>query len=247
MMMKLTGLKIQAQMKMLLPVFGVSLLTTLCWWIFGSIDAAWAQMIDRILVIAALFLSVLPLMGSVLLAWMDFYHSFFGNRAYLIRTLPLSRVQIYWSCLLSDIFCLAVCMAWMVLTMLWSAVLAAGWVEITQILNSTEGVIWLFAAAMFLQMLFIELCGFGGGLLGFRMTSSKLPWAIGTGILVYFACNLILGIPLITYMVQADLEGMVSMETIRRVVLLIFCMYMVINTVLTGLEVWVAKGRTDVE
>lgn len=247
MMMKLTGLKIQAQMKMLLPVFGISLLTTLCWWLFGSIDAAWAQMIDRILVIAALFLSVLPLMGSVLLAWMDFYHSFFGNRAYLIRTLPLSRVQIYWACLLSGLFCLFICMAWMVLTMLWSAVLAAGWPEITQIINSTEGALWIFLLAMFLQMLFIELCGFGGGLLGFRRISSKLPWAIGTGIVIYFACNLIMGIPLIAYMVQNQLDGSVSIAVMRTMVLLILFMYLVIDTVLTAMEIWLAKGRTDVE
>lgn len=246
-MMKLVLGKIRIQMKTLLPVMGVSLVISALWAVFGNMDAMWAQMFSRFLMAAALICCILPLLGSILLSWMDFYNSFYGSRSYLIRTLPFSRDQIYFSCLLSDLICLIISVLWIVCTLWGGAALAAGFEEVRALVDSTDGILWLFVFAMLLQVIFIELCGIGGGIFGYRMNSSKLACSVGYGILIYFIGNLLMSVPLFGLIFQLDGSEAVTIAQMKQVLWLIAGLYLVINAVLIGMQAVLIRGRTDVE
>lgn len=246
-MMNLFFYKFKNQFRVLLPIMAISLIVTIFWYLCGLSDQPILQIICKILSAAAMTTAFLPLMATILLSWLDFYNTFFGRRAYLIRTLPFSRSGLYVCSVLCDLLCILICLVWPFL-ILGSAMAAAdqfGFFELY--LQETGRFILLFACAMFLQAMFIELCGLTGGLFGFRMNQSRLPWSVGFGILIYFIGNLLM-VPVILIYVGGNLDtAVIPTDMIGGLLWLIIGAYSAVNLILLLLDEYLVHGRTDVE
>ncbi len=239
--------KLKNQFKLLLPIMGISLIVTFFWYLTSLSDNTIMQILAKLLSAAAFITTFLPLTASVVYSWFDFYNTFFGRRAYLIRTLPFSRGQLFGITLANDIFCLILSILWPVLVLGGTFCLAdeTGFAEL--FLEEWGKFIVLFLVALVCQALFIEQCGFTGGLFGFRMKESHLPWSVGIGILTYFVGNLVMTPAIFIYLGGDVNNPALAEESISGLLWLIIGVYLVVNLILLILDLVLVRGRTDVE
>lgn len=131
-MMKLIGFKLQEQAKVQLWLYGVSLIFIGLFLLMSNIDTSWTHAIARVLILFVLFTACLPMVASMVLSWIDFYNTFYGRRASLIRTLPYSRGKLFAACLLSDLVFLALSIVWIVAAMAVLFGLDTGWQTVSE-------------------------------------------------------------------------------------------------------------------
>lgn len=242
-MTKLFKYKVLRQLRLLLPVACLSLALTTLWLVTGTMEQAVMQIICHVLLAASILTSTLPMFASLLMAWLDFYNTFFSSRAYLARTLPLSKGQLLTTTLLADFFCLALSMAWctgILAFMIRAAVSAA---EFGMILEHTSSFLPLFVGGSFLQLSAYALCGATGMLLGFRKYRQKLAWSLGFGILIYILGMLVM-LPVIWPFTAEDI---VTPAIINQLLTAIVLVYVAFDGLLIAADYGLVKGRLDVE
>lgn len=239
--------KLKNQFKVLLPLMGVSLILAVFWYLSGLSDNRVLQILCKILSMAALFAACLPAIATVILSWMDFYNTFFGRRAYLIRTLPFSRSSLYGCSLLSDLVCILIGIAWPVLFLFCILNIADDMSLMSTIPAELLSPLFKTLIALFMQCLFIEQSGFTGGLLGFRMSQNKLPWSVGFGNLTYVAGNLVMTPAIFIYMGGDLSSSIVPLDVYSGLMTLIVIVYAVVNLALLILDGVLVRGRTDVD
>lgn len=248
-MTKLIGFKLQEQAKIQVWLYGISIIFGGLFLLFSKIDTSWTHAIARMLVLFVLFTACLPMVASMVLSWIDFYNTFYGRRASLLRTLPYSRGKLFAACLLSNLVFLALSILWICAGMVVLFGLDVGWEAVSQFINEYRTLVFCFPLAMLCQEIFIVLCGMGGGILGFRCKDNKLAWSILFGIVIYFVCGLLMVAFLVPQIIGiaegADTVPITAAGSLLQGICLIYALYIAL---LLGIEAWmVSKTRMDVE
>ncbi len=161
--------------------------------LFHNINSSIFQILASIIVILSAMMLVATLIVGMLLFFQSFISSLLGRQAYLIRMLPISRVQIYGTLVLEG---LILALLGTFLTMFWM------WTLITVMAGDLSGNLFsmftqsglapAFFLTIFMQSVFILCCGMFGILFGYRRSGSKMGWSIVTGFVTYYVCQFIM-------------------------------------------------------
>lgn len=179
--------------------YAVVLLCLAGCWVFAVLIEKPAGSFLFVLSFIGVVLGVIAL-ELILLAslWNSMITCFYNKRAMLIRTLPLSRTQIYGTILVNSLLQLMIFGA-MVLLLIRLALSLAPFsrfvLEVSAEMESSQtfSTVWL---AVFcggsLQLVFALFCGFAGILLGYRSRSSRVWLSVGYGLLIYYGTTIVM-------------------------------------------------------
>lgn len=154
-------------------------------------------------------LSIGILVNVITRSWQSFQKNLYGNEAYLMHTLPVTKRQLFSSkilaCLIAIIFSLAVTIfAFLSYTGGINTELA----EMQQALRSAGSSLWQIIATILLELFFVAMCGFAGILIGHRKNDHRGIWSWAAGGALYIGASLlILGVVLIWSLFDSSISS----------------------------------------
>lgn len=247
-MIKLLVYNLKEAQKLILPIFGVSIVSALMSVLLGQVHHTLIQNIANFCALFSILIGLANL--AVFAVWEGkmWKETFFTGPATLYRTLPLSRIELMKACLLAAL-----------LTFLEVSVFLVGpfivldWQEIPTFLRFLPDLTYLFGwfvATFFLEgicaLLVIDL----GLLIGYRFRSSKLGWSILfmgvlwilTGIVVCLALA-----PVLTTNFEALNVNLMPAEPLRQLMKVGTFAYLGVDIVYLGIIYWQLKKGIDID
>lgn len=251
MISKLSFSQFRTQIQRLLPCMGISLVFLVLSLLLQNLHGTGWQILKNLCLIGLFVFSAGTLVVSLWNGVLEFYHSFYSPRAYLTRTLPMSRNQIFTAVFSSSLCSLLVSLVWcvlMVLAAFSSNEEAQGWLEAFR-QPELNGFLFWFGLAFALQMVFYLLCAWVGILFGFDRQKDRIGFSVLFAVLAYFIGEGILiacafgvfsaaGLDMDSIMLLSDFE------TLLRTIALL---YLAAEALYTGLICWKLKKGMDVD
>lgn len=205
-----------------------------------------------ICMIAIIFLLIAITLICFLNAWKKIISCFFNKQAHLIRTLPLSRSQIFWTQmvfqLLFTIFItlLLCCLGWLLMKSYQAKLI----LEING--DDIEQQFVRYFIPLFLIQIFLYFInGTTGILLGFKRPNSKISWSILFGVVIYYALQLIdVGAFFLYFFAQGyNLETLdnASGDVVKQILLVISILMLVSSLILVFIDYRMVKKGIDVD
>lgn len=149
------------------------------------------EILTKIMMVGTLLLILATLLLVYLISWRQLIDTFYSRKAYLMRTIGLTRLQLFASCFLS-FFAVLLLVLVCALAMLASAIVLSGeMVQFRAVLSD----LWTMFAALCLegivQAVMMWLIGVSGILFGYSMKSSHLGWSVLFAIGLYFLSQIV--------------------------------------------------------
>ena len=194
MLKKLFKYEFSNNYKFLLIFYGLAFIFALFTRFFSIFDNSnFLIIISKICFGATISMCFNILINNLMRLWVDFKNSFYGDRAYLIQTLPIKRETIFLSKVLFSVFTLFVSMFVIAISLL-IAIYSKENFEIFKVFlektvesfnTSIFGFILIIILLLFTQFLFILLSGYLGMVIGFRRHDKKMGFSVIYSLLIY--------------------------------------------------------------
>lgn len=179
--------------KILLPVFGISVLFGLLSLALRQVDNTFFQNVSTLFASMAILIGAANVaLGAYLWSGKTFKETFFTGPATLYRTLPLSRTQLLEACLFSALIVFIES-----LFFLFCILCLFDWQTIPALISQLPEITYVFG--WFIATLLVEgICGILvidlGFLIGYRFQSSKFGWSIFFMLVIWMITSLIVGL-----------------------------------------------------
>ena len=205
-MLKLFGYYVKEQQTKLVWLFGISLVLILVSLMLSHFEHPLWLALGSLSMVASLLVCALAVFAVLLISSLQFKDTFYTGPAYLYRTLPFSRLQLFACCFGSALLCLFESMLWLVLM-----VMIRFYADLDGLFASIAGLtdmslLWL-ALAVYLQGTVLLLIGDLGIAFGFSRKSDKLAWSLLGMVGLYVLTNLVMAIGILptTFSAMDDL------------------------------------------
>lgn len=220
-------------------------------WIFAGVYEKPGGMFLFSLSLIGVILGMIAL-EFVLLAslWSEMISCFYSQRAMLIRTLPLSRTQIYGTLLVNSLLQMVIfgSVALLLLRVVLSLEPLSGFVLEMYTEMENSGLLVSFWVEVFcgagLQLVFALFCGFAGILLGYRSRSARVWLSVGYGLLIYYGTTILMTVCLLPgYLIGTAEDPALQVSPFSAAdtglqIIVIMCIVLAIGIVVLGLLVY---------
>lgn len=235
--------------KIVLPIFGFSILFAILCLALRQIPNTFFQNISIFFAMMSLLTGAANVaLGSYLWTGNCFKETFLTGPATLYRTLPLSRTQLLWACLLSALIVFIETLLFLVL-----AIFILDWSTLPGFLNVISETIYVFgwfATTILLEGICIILVIYLGFLVGYRFNSSKFGWSIFFMIVFWLLTSILVGLGLLPVIFQnfeiLDIE-IFPIQALRQLMFTGTLLYVGLDLIYLALIWWQVRTGIDID
>ncbi len=234
--------------KLILPIFGVSMVAAFMSVLLGQVHHVLIQNVSNFCALFSILTGFINLFVFAIWQGKTWKETFFTGPATLYRTLPLSRIELMEACLLSTFTAFLEISIFLV-----APFLVLDWQEIPTFLEALPDLTYLFGwfvATFFLEgicaLLVIDL----GILIGYRFRSSKLGWSILFMVVLWILTGIIVCLAL-SPTLRANFEvlntNLMPAEPLRQLMKVGSIAYFLLDLIYFGIIYWQLKKGIDID